>query len=220
MTLLLVQTTATEYELTGHLQTLYKDDITENTMINIRIATPADAPFIGEAITLAIGEELTRNLAGDSHTPEDVRNLFADLARRDDSQYSYLNTLVATESDGTVAGLIVSYDGADLRRLRRSFFTEAETAIGLKIEGEPNDETGPEEYYIDTLAVFPDFRGRGIACQLIEAAAERAKSIGKPTGLLVDKTNHRARGLYDRLGFRQVGERPFAGEMMDHLLLE
>lgn len=181
-------------------------------------AKPAHAPLIGVAITLAIGEDLTLHLAGEKHSPADVVNLFAALARREDTQYSYLNTLVAVDDEGNVAGLIISYDGADLHRLRKPFFDEAERALGLKIDGEPLDETGPEEFYLDTLAVFPRYRGQGIARQLLTAAYNRAHEAGKPAGLLVDKTNHRARHLYDSLGFVKTGERPFAGEMMDHLV--
>lgn len=49
--------------------------------------------------------------------------------------------------------------------------------------------------------------------------ARRAADSGKPLGLLCDKTNTRARALYDSLGFKHVGETPFAWELMDHLQL-
>ncbi len=183
-------------------------------------ASPDHAPFIGKAITMAIGEELTAHLAGDEHTPEDVVELFSTLARRTDSQYSYLNSMVAINDDNSVAGVVVAYDGANLRELRKAFFEEAEKAIGLKITGNPQDETGPEEFYLDTLAVFPEYRGKGIATHLIKAAGQRAEKAGKPLGLLVSKTNPNARRLYDSLGFTIVGQRPFAGEVMNHLVLK
>ncbi|MBD5357942.1 MAG: GNAT family N-acetyltransferase [Bacteroides sp.] len=183
-------------------------------------ASPEHAPYIGKAIIMAIGEELTNHLAGEKHTPEDVENLFTSLAQRTDSQYTYLNSMVAVDEDNNVEGVVVSYDGARLYELRKAFFEEAEKAIDLKIEGTPDAETGPEEFYLDTLAVFPEYRGKGIATNLIKAAGERAASAGKPLGLLVSKTNPNARHLYDTLGFRPVGERPFAGEVMNHLQLK
>lgn len=186
--------------------------------IRISPAKAEHAPLIGEAILMAIGDEITDHLAGESHSRGDVLRLFSDLARRTDSQYSFLNTLVAVTDNDKVAGLIVSYDGTDLHRLRESFFVEAKKAIGLDLNGKtPQDETSSDEYYLDTIAVFPEYRNKGIATKLIEAATERAKTIGKPAGLLVDKSNKRARKLYDSLGFRKVGERPFAGQIMDHL---
>lgn len=187
--------------------------------ITIQPATPEHAPLIARAIIMAIGADLTAGLAGSNHTPAEVEALFGALAARTDTQYSYLNTLVAMDDDGAVAGLLIYYDGAELHRLRTPFFEEAAKAIDLRLEGEPDDETGPEEIYLDTLAVFPEYRGRGIARRLINAAAGNAGESGKPLGLLVSRHNPDARRLYDRMGFRPAGERPFAGEMMDHLLL-
>lgn len=225
--------------------------------IRIIPARIEDAPLIGKAITIAIGDELVEDLAGEMHTPEDVLELFTSLARRSDSQYSYLNTLVALdkEDNNKVAGLIVSYDGARLYTLRHAFFKEASEKIGMEIEGfipdstdskdsglrgsdstisnsnaddlektydlipKEYDETSADEYYLDSLAVFPEYRGRGIARELIKAAVERAKEAGKPAGLLVSKHNPKARELYESLGFKPIGERFFAGELMTHMSL-
>lgn len=186
--------------------------------ITIQAASPAHAPLIGEAITMAIGEDLTGNLAGKDHTHQDVIDLFATIALRTDSQYSWKNTLVAVDDDGTVAGVIISYDGAELYSLRRAFFEEAERALGLKFDGEITDEADPGEIYLDSLAVFPSYRNRGIARELIAAVCRNAGSIHKPVGLLVSKNNVKARRLYESAGFICVGDKPFAGEMMDHMI--
>ncbi|MDE6409104.1 MAG: GNAT family N-acetyltransferase [Muribaculaceae bacterium] len=186
--------------------------------VRITEANASHAPYIGKAITMAIGDELVNGLAGEKHTPDDVLELFAHLAGRTDSQYSYLNSLVAVDENEKPLGVVIAYDGADLHRLRVPFFEEAEKKISLKIEGEPADETGPEEIYMDSLAVFPPYRGMGIGRKLIEAAYEKAVKSGKPLGLLVSKENSNARALYESLGFKAVGERPFAGETMDHLM--
>lgn len=186
--------------------------------ITIQAATPADAPFIGEAITMAIGDELTEHIAGKNHMREDVINLFTTTARRTDSQYSYKNSLVAVDADGTVAGVVVSYDGARLRELRKAFFEEAERALGWKIKGDIPNEAEPREIYLDSLAVFPPYRGRGIARELIKTVCRNAAPTGKPVGLLVSKDNSRARSLYESVGFVCVGDKPFAGEVMDHMI--
>lgn len=182
-------------------------------------ATIEDAPVIGRAITLAIGEEITANLAGDLHSTEEVADLFASLAMLPDSQYSYLNTLVAVNDDNEVVGVAIAYDGALLHELRERFISAAADRLDLIFDGEIVDETDSEEFYLDTLAVLPQYRRQGIAGRLIQATAERAREIGKPLGLLVDKENDRARRLYESNGFCFVGERPFAGEMMDHLIM-
>ncbi|MDE5774224.1 MAG: GNAT family N-acetyltransferase [Muribaculaceae bacterium] len=176
-----------------------------------------DAPYIGEAICMAIGDELVRHLAGNDHSAGDVRDLFSALAAREDTQYSYLNTVKAVDTEGNILGVAVGYDGALLHPLREAFISEAAKCIGLVFESAPADETDPGEYYLDTLAVFPQYRRNGIARRLIEAVKQRAQTINKPAGLLVSKTNAKARPLYESCGFKIVGERPFADEMMDHL---
>lgn len=172
--------------------------------------------MIGQSVMAAIGEEICQGLAGESHTLADVERMFTNLAARDDSQYSYLNTLAAVTPDGKTVGVCVGYDGADLHELRKAFIEEAKSELGQEF-GELEDETDPSEFYLDTLAVLPEYRGQGIAKQLLKASTDRAAALGKPAGLLVDKINTNARRLYESIGFRQVGERPFCYVMMDHL---
>lgn len=191
-----------------------------NTDIRIIEATREDSRHIGKAVTMAIGDDLAKELAGPGHSVEDVENLFTSLAARDDSQYSYRNSLLAVDENGNVLGAVVSYDGAQLYTLRDTFLAEAKNAIGFDPKGNLPDETDSEEYYLDSLAVYPEYRGHGIARRLIEEAARKAKESGKPLGLLVSKDNPAAKALYVSLGFRAVGERPFAGELMTHMILE
>lgn len=181
-------------------------------------ADKSDARMIGEAVVEAIGDNLANAFAGDKSV-EDVKCMFATLAAREDSQYSYLNTLKAIDNNGNPMGFIVAYDGAILHKLRRAFFEEVRNALNRDMEGEMADECTGDEYYLDSLAVLPQYRGQGIARALIEAMSKRAANSGKPLGLLCDKTNSNARRLYDKLGFRKVGETTFAWELMDHLQL-
>lgn len=184
--------------------------------MNIRPATPADARLIAQSVTEAIGAEITESLAGENHTREDVIDMFESLARRDDTQYSYLNTLVVEDDMGEAAGVCVAYDGAGLHEMRQLFFAAAKEYLGRDMTA-MEDECTPDEFYLDTLAVVPARRGRGYAQELIQATAERARECGKPLGLLVEKENHPARALYEKSGFSFFDERPFAFVMMDHL---
>lgn len=175
-----------------------------------------DTRLIGASVVDAIGQEIAANLAGDTHTVDDVIDMFASLAAREDTQYSYRNTLVAVGDDGEPVGVCVAYDGALLHALRRPFFEAVADRFGQNLE-DIDDECESDEFYIDTLAVLPDYRNRGIAAELLKATIERARKYGKPAGLLVDKINPRARRLYERIGFVQVGERPFVHVLMDHM---
>lgn len=179
-------------------------------------ARKSDAPLIARSIMDAVGMEICENLAGNDRTLADVERLFTGLAEREDSQYSYLNTLVAVDDDGKSVGVVVSYDGARLYDLRKAFFEQVKKELGRSLD-DVDDETDPGEFYIDTLSVLPEYHGQGVATALLKGAIRRAAEAGKPAGLLVDKDNHRARRVYERVGFRQVGERPFCYVMMDHL---
>lgn len=175
-----------------------------------------DASLIGETVVSAVGDEIAENFAYPK-SKADVLRLFTNLAAREDSQYSYINTLKAVDENGRPMGFIIGYDGERLHELRKAFFEEVRSVLGREMEGTVPDECETDEFYLDSLAVFPEFRGKGIARALISAMAQRAASYGKPLGLLCDKDNNKARRLYDSLGFIQVGETPFAGEMMNHL---
>lgn len=188
--------------------------------MRIREGRCEDKAAIAEAIMMALGEEICSGFARDSEGLEKVRELFEICAGSEDSQYSWRNTIVAEDDKGHTAGLIVCYDGAELDLLRKRFLDEFAKMHGYRIDSLMTDETDASEFYIDSLAVWPQYRGQGIAGLLIEAAANRGEGrFRKPVGLLVEKTNHRARGLYRKIGFKPAGEKKFAGELMDHLVL-
>lgn len=182
-------------------------------------AEKTDAPLIGETVVTAVGDEIAENFAHPK-SKDYVLTLFTRLAARDDSQYSYANTLKAVDDDGCPMGFIVGYDGERLHELRKAFFDEVRSVLDRDMEGTLADECEPDEFYLDSLAVFPEYRGKGVAHALIAAMAKRAATGGKPLGLLCDKDNAKARRLYDSLGFIKVGETPFAGEMMDHMQIQ
>lgn len=178
----------------------------------IEKATEHDAPLIARAVAMALGIDID----ADDDRSKKARQIFGTLALRTDSQYSYLNTLKAVAADGTTAGMLVNYDGALLHALREAFFETVKAVAGKNLRG-MSDETDPGEWYLDSLAVWPEYRHCGIGRALLKAGMANAAAAGKPAGLLVDKENAGARKMYEAMGFRKVGDRPFAGIMMDHM---
>lgn len=179
----------------------------------IEKALPADAPLIARAVAMALDVDID---ATDDRSVK-ARGIFGALASRTDSQYSYVNALKAVTPDGEIAGILVSYDGALLHSLREAFFNVVMELTGKDLRGMMSDETDAEEWYLDSLAVWPEYRHCGIGSALIKAGIAQASLAGKPAGLLVDKEKPRTRKMYESLGFVRVGDRPFAGIMMDHL---
>lgn len=185
----------------------------------IRDGRKEDAEFIAEAIMEAIGAEICLQIGRNGKDPmASTKELFRLTAVADQSQYSYKNALVAEDPEGNRAGVIINYDGAKLHELRLKFVEVYNSMFGTSLKEEDfDDETDSEEVYIDTLAVEPRFRRKGLGCRLIEAAIEKNRNSGKPMGLLVDYDNINARRLYEDLGFKSKGGRNFCGVEMEHM---
>lgn len=61
-----------------------------------------------------------------------------------------------------------------------------------------------DEYYIENLAVFPEYRGKSISTNLLGKAAEKAQAQDFPKlTLLVLKGNDHAEAVYSHFGFKE-----------------
>ena len=189
-----------------------------NENISIRGARPDEAARIAGLIIMAMTEECCLHFCGPGHDIRDFRRVMTSLVSRSDTQYSYNNTLVATIEDNIV-GICVSYDGALLHLLRQPFIDAAQQEWGMDHSSIP-DETQAGELYIDSLAVDPEYRGRGIASLLLRATIDKSRALGLPsTGLLVDLGNPKAEALYNKVGFQYAGTNSWGGHGMKHLVM-
>ncbi len=187
-------------------------------MIVIKEATKAQAAEIARLIMTAMTEECCLFFCGEDYGLDDFHRMMTTLVEREDSQYSYRNTLVAMDGN-TLAGISVSYDGGRLHELRRAFIETAKLMIGKDHSG-MDDETQAGELYLDSLAVLPDYRRKGIARQLLLATQQRAHQMRLPcVGLLVDHGNPGGEALYSSVGFRFVNDSLWGGHPMKHLTL-
>ena len=187
-------------------------------MIEIRKATKAQSEEIAKLIMMAMTDDCCLYFCGEGYGLEDFRRMMTILVEREDSQYSYRNTLIAMDGD-KVVGISVSYDGGFLHELRRAFIETAKEYIGKDHSGMA-DETQTGELYLDSLAVLSEYRRQGIARKLLLATKERANRLGLPcVGLLVDKNNPVGEALYTSVGFRYVNDSHWGGHSMKHLIL-
>ena len=186
--------------------------------IDIRQASREQAPEIARLMMLAMTDDCCLSFCGEGYGLDDFRKMMTMLVEREDSQYSYRNTLVAMDAD-RVVGISVSYDGGLLHELRRAFIEAAKEHIGKDHTG-MDDETQAGELYLDSLAVLPEYRHQGIARKLLLATKERASRMGLPcVGLLVDKDNPVGEALYASVGFQYVNDNQWGGHPMKHLIL-
>nr|WP_281385891.1 GNAT family N-acetyltransferase [Nocardioides luti] len=98
-------------------------------------------------------------------------------------------------------------DDAVLDRWRR---TLAEPGVRVDVVDDPSGGLAAVTAYDVTtlrhLALHPDAWGRGLGRQAVDRAVASARAAGEPRVVLwCLRENHRARGLYEHLGWRETG---------------
>ncbi len=167
---------------------------------------------------MAMTDECCLHFCGQGYGLNEFFGMMVSLVEREDTQYSYKNTLVAM-ADEKLVGIAVSYDGGRLHELRRAFIQEAKVQIGQDHSG-MDDETQAGELYLDSLAVLPEYRRLGIAQRLIKATKDKADKMGLScVGLLVDKGNPPGEALYASVGFSYANDTCWGGHPMKHMVL-
>lgn len=187
----------------------------QNAEITLRQAVAVDVPFIARCVMAGI-----EMLHVEDELPERLQPLFDHLKAiclRDDTLYSYRNTIIA-EVNGDVAGALVAYDGSRYASLRRTTFSMAKDGMGVSLDQNAM-ETSEGEYYLDSMAILPQFRGLGIGKMLMLRHIEYAECLGiNKVTLLVDQHKPRLQVYYENLGFA-FGEEVFVfGEWYNKLV--
>lgn len=165
-----------------------------NMLHTLRAATRRDARHLAELVNFA-GEGLPvyywQSLAGPDGDPWAIGT---ERAARDKGAFSYTKSVIA-ETDGAVAGAMIAYpivetatadDYAEMPPMFKPIQTLEDLAVG--------------SHYVSVLAVYPQFRGRGIGSALLRQAEEQAG--GTAMSIIVSDGNPGARRLYERHGYR------------------
>lgn len=174
-----------------------------HSIVQLRDATSDDAPFITRVVLAGIDM-----LDIDAKLPDEQRAIYEhlmDICRMDDTLYSYLNTRIA-EVDGNRVGALVAYDGARYAALRAKTFGLVQQISGMDLNRNAM-ETGPGEFYLDSMAILSDYRGLGIGKMLMRDRMDYAFCNGfQKVTLLVDKDKPHLQHYYQSLGFVFVEE--------------
>lgn len=172
----------------------------------IRPATIADAPVLAELVNHA-GDGMPLYLWGKMAGPgESAWDVGRKRAAREDGSFSYRNATVI-DQDGACAGVLVGYEISD-----------APEPIGADMPAmfvplQELENLAPSTWYVNILAVLPQFRGRGLGAHLLGVADERGRKLGKRgMSVIVSDANHGARRLYERCGYREAASRPMVKE--------
>lgn len=162
--------------------------------LRLRQATLDDVPFVAWVIVTAIGIE---------HPAQELLDSVTEMCHREDVLYSWRNTIVA-EKNGQPVGALTQYDGARYLKMRQVTFPLIEQACGIDYS-DMDLETTSGEYYLDSMAVLPEYRGQGIATALLNDGIVRAQNANIPSvSMIVSPENPKAQQLYESLGFQYI----------------
>lgn len=171
--------------------------------LRIEDARKEQSPELAVLINLA-GEGIPQYLwIGMANEGEDPMDIGAQRAAREEGGFSYRNARVCMVED-VLQGMMISYrlpspyDTGDIDE-----YPEVVRPLVL-LEAE-----APGSWYINAVATFEAYRGRGVARVLMSEAQSMAREAGcKQMSLIVASENTGARRLYEHLGYRTVSTRP------------
>ena len=126
---------------------------------------------------------------------EDLLNVGQRRYERENSLFSYQNCTLATK-DETIVGMLVAFP---------LFVDETAEPESDPVLAPYSKLEEDNSYYICGVALFPEYRHRGIGTQLMKLAEDQAIAKGfTKLSLIVFEQNVKAKQLYERLGYREI----------------
>ena len=135
--------------------------------------------------------------------------------------FGYNHIWVATDKKDKPIGILDMYSYEDQEAGSHDEIKKYQPQLGISRDFTifTDAEALANEWYIDSLAVDPNFWGQGIATNLLSIVPDVAISNGyKLISLNVDKENTRAKRLYDYLNFKTVSEMTIGNRVYDHMI--
>ncbi|GGI42441.1 GNAT family N-acetyltransferase [Mammaliicoccus stepanovicii] len=183
----------------------------------IRKATKNDAKYIKHLIYIIWSDmELPIVVENDKNT---ILNVIEQSIVEGNHRNNYQNIHIY-EEDGEVAGFINCCPG-DIELTLESNWKDINFVDSFKLEGTPlpEKEADDGDLYIESVAVFSKFRGKGIATKLINYVFEFAHLQGfEQVSLNCELDNKGAMKLYEKLGFKPSYTKILSGHDYQYLI--
>lgn len=170
--------------------------------MNIRQATAADAAHLVRFINMA-ADDLPLHFWRKSVGPDgDALAYGHERAARETGNFSYRNAWLA-EVEGEVAACLLGY-AAETEPAPIDPDTPPIFVPLLELEA-----LAPGSWYLNVLATYDGFRGRGCGSALLAHAETIARQAGHKTiSLIAEDTHQEALRLYRAKGYQEVARRP------------
>lgn len=174
--------------------------------ITLRPGKIVDAPLLAKLVNYA-GEGLPlylwEQMAEEGQTAWDIGQ---ERASRESGSFSYQNTTII-EYEGQPAGSLIGYEIAKTAEPIGDDLPPMFVPL-LELENLALDT-----WYVNVLAVLPEFRNLGLGSTLLKKADEIGASLGKAgMSVIVADKNTNARKLYERFQFKECAQRPMVKE--------
>lgn len=174
--------------------------------MRVRPATISDATHLAALVDIA-GEGFASyfwsQMTAPGQSPIEIGRA---RAMRDEGSFTWRNAHVA-EIDHEIAGALVGYQITDPVPTDDIEQVPEIARPMVLLEAE-----APGHWYINVLAVFPEFRGKGVGGALLGKADELGREAqAKGMALIVASENDGAVRLYARAGFVPSHRRPITG---------
>lgn len=174
--------------------------------VTTRPARRDEAALLAMLVNYA-GEGLPLYLWGKLTTPSSSAwDIGRERAERNEGSFSWRNTTMI-DVDGEPAGCLIGYKIPD----RAEPIPEYMPALFVPLQELEN--LAPSTWYVNVLAVLPEYRGKGLGTLLLRVADETGRRFGKKgMSVIVSDANSGARRLYERCCYRETARREMVKE--------
>ncbi len=175
-----------------------------------RPAARTDAPLLaelvnyaGEGLPLYLWEQMKEN-------GETAWQVGHKRAAREDGSFSYRNAVVI-EHQGRAAGCLIGYEIPDKPEPVDADMPEVFKPL------QELENRAASTWYVNVLAVVPEYRNLGLGAQLLGFANEKGRKLGtRGMSMIVSDDNSGARRLYERVGYRVHSSLPIVKNGWHH----
>lgn len=174
-------------------------------------AMPSDFIKCFEILELAMSD--FTQIIFNEKSKEKKLELFEKFFKAKNNRLSHENVMVYRNESGEICGAICAYAGGDSDFLDMVFNQRLKA---LNAKNLIKKECLDDEFYIDSVAVLPEFRGRGYFKAMVNEMINKARDLGFKKVSIITQTPE----IYTKFGFKFDKNDEFYGEIYQKMVLK